>query len=87
MLFLMIFSITLSYTTQPYAEAMAMRLDASYIPCDTSLREQTVNIIAFTQFEEGGLLSEICDDAKSGDKYDDDPIMQTIIREEEMDAM
>ena len=50
-----------------------MCLVVSYIPCATSSREQTGNIITFTQFEEGGLLyetqnllSETCDDTESG---------------------
>ena len=48
-----IISSSLAYTSQPYAEAMAIRPDVSYIPCDTSSREQTGNIIMFAQFEEG----------------------------------
>ena len=47
------FSSMLAYTPQPYAEAMAMRLYVSYTPCATSLREQTGDIITFTNFEEG----------------------------------
>ena len=61
------FSSALAYTSQPYEKAMAMSPAVSYIPCATYLREQTVDIIIFTQFEEGGLLSETCDDAESGD--------------------
>ena len=45
------FCIRLECTSQPYAEAMAIRLDVSYIPCATSSGEQTDNIIMFTQFE------------------------------------
>ena len=66
---------------------MAMRLYVSYIPCATSLREQTGDIITFTHFEEGNLLFENCDDEESGDKYDDDLIMPPLISEEEMDTM
>ena len=58
--------------SQPYAEAMAMRLAVSYIHCATSLREQTGDIITFTQFKKGDLLSETRDDAESGDESDDD---------------
>ena len=41
----------------------------------------------FTQFEEGNLISETCDDMESGDKYNDNSIMPPLISEEEMDAM
>ena len=66
---------------------MDMRLDVSYIPCDTYSREQTENIITFTQFEEGDLLSETHNDAEIGDEYDDDSIMPPLISEEEIYAM
>ena len=39
------------------------------------------------QFEEGDLLSETCDDAECGDKYNDDSIIPPLISEEEMDTM
>ena len=58
--------------SQPYAEAMDMRLDVSYTPYDKSSKEQTGSIIPFAQFEEGNLLSETRDHAEIGDKYDDD---------------
>ena len=62
MLFLMkVF--TLAYKLQPYAEAMTMRPDVSYIPCAEHLRVKTSNIIRFAQFEEGNLLSETFDNA------------------------
>ena len=66
-----IFSSALLYTSQTYSEAMAMRPAVSYIPYDTSSKLQTVNIITFTQFEEGNLLSEYCNDTEIGDKSDD----------------
>ena len=66
------FSSKLAYMSQPYAEAMDVRLAVSYIPCATSSREQTGDIITFTPFKEGNLLSETRDDAESGDKSDDD---------------
>ena len=87
MLFLMKKFSTLAYMPQPYAEAIAMRPDVSYIPCATSLREKTGDILMFTQFEEGGLLSETSDDAEIGDKSDDDSIMPPLISKEETDAM
>ena len=62
----------LAYMSQPYAEAMAVRLAVSYIPCATYSREQTGDIITFTQFKEGSLLSETRDNAESGDKSDCD---------------
>ena len=41
----------LAYMSQPYAEAMAMRRAVSYILCATYSKEQTSDIITFTQFE------------------------------------
>ena len=51
-------SSALEYMSHPYTEAMDMRPDVSYTPYATYSREQTGDIIAFTQFEEGNLLSE-----------------------------
>ena len=48
----------LEYMSQPYEEAMDMCLAVSYKHYATYSREQTGNIIMFTQFEEGNLLSE-----------------------------
>ena len=45
-------SSALAYMSQPYSDEMAMRPSVTYTPCDTSLREQTGNIIVFTYFEE-----------------------------------
>ena len=56
-----------------------MRLSVTYTHCATSLREQTGNIITFTQFEEGNLLSETCNDAESCDKSDDNSIMPPLL--------
>ena len=72
------FSSVLAYTSQPYSEAMAMRLSVTYTPCDTSPREETGDIITFTQFEEGGLLSEKHNDAETGYKPDDNSIMSPL---------
>ena len=66
---------------------MAMRPAVSYIPCATSSREQTGNIITFAQFKEGGLLYETFDDAKISDESGDDSIMPPLISEEEMGDM
>ena len=57
--------------SQLYAEAMAVCLAVYYIPCATYSREQTGNIITFTQFKEVNLLSETRDDAESCDESDD----------------
>ena len=47
----------LSYTSRPYAEAMAMRPAVTYTPYATSSKEQTGDVITFAQFEEGNLLN------------------------------
>ena len=65
----------LSYTSRPYAEAMAMRPAVTYTPYAKSSKEQTVNVITFTQFEEGDLLSDFCNDTESGDESDSESIM------------
>ena len=67
-------SSALAYMSQPYSEEMAMRPAVTYTPCATSSREQTGNIIRFTQFEEGNILTKTCNNAESGDEYDDKSI-------------
>ena len=47
---------------------MAMRLAVTYTPYATSLKEQTGDVITFTQFEEGNILTETHKDAKSGEE-------------------
>ena len=61
-----------------------MRPAVTYTPCDTSSREQTGNIITFTQFEEGNILTKSYNDAESDD---DDLIMPPVLSEEDMDTM
>ena len=56
-------SIVLAYTSQTYAENMAMRLALSYSLSATSSKVKNGNLITFVQFEEGNLLSETRDDA------------------------
>ena len=51
--------------SEPYSEAIVMRLSATYTPCATSLMEQTGDIITFTQFEEGNILTQNPNDAES----------------------
>ena len=63
-----IVSSALSYTSQPYAEAMVMRPTVTYTPYATSSKEQTGDVITFAQFEEGDLLTETRNDTESGDK-------------------
>ena len=77
--------------SQTYAEVMAMRPAVSYIPCDTSSKEQTGNIITLSQFEEGNLLSKTREDVesddKSGEESDEDLIMPPLISVEETNAL
>ena len=66
------FSSALAYTSRPYSEAMAMRPEVTYTPYATSLKEQTGDVITFSQFEEGDILTETRNDTESGDKSDSD---------------
>ena len=65
-----VFSSTFSYTSGPYSEAMAMRPAVTYTPYATSSKEQTGDVITFTQFEEGNILTDTCNNAESGDESD-----------------
>ena len=71
------FSSALVYMSRPYSEAMAMRLALTYTPYATSLKEQTGDVIAFTQFEEGTLLNETRNDTESGDESDSESIIMS----------
>ena len=62
----------LDYSSHSYEEAMAMQTDVSHIFYATSSKEKTGDIIMFTQFEEGDLLSETCDDTEISSESDDD---------------
>ena len=68
----------LSYTSRPYAEAMAMRPAVTYNPYVTSSKEQTGNVITFAQFEEGNLLNETRNDTESDDASDSKSIMMSL---------
>ena len=46
---------------------MAMRLALEYTLYAMSSKEQTGNVITFTQFEEGNILTETRNDAERGD--------------------
>ena len=47
----------------------------TYTPYATSSKEQTGDVITFTQFEEGNLLTETHNDTESGDKYNSESII------------
>ena len=63
---------------------MVMRLSVTYTPYATSLREQTGDIITFTQFEEGNILTKTCKDVDSNYESDNESIMMS---KQDMDAM
>ena len=65
------FSSALVYISQPYEEAMDILPSVSYINYYIYSRVQTVDIITFTQFEEGNLLSETCSDTKMCNESDE----------------
>ena len=71
------FSSALSYTSRPYAEAVEMRPAVTYTPYATSSKEQTGNVITFTQFEEGNLLTETSKDTERGDESDSESNMMS----------
>ena len=52
-----------------------MRLSVTYTPYAMSSKEQTGNVITFTKFEEGNILTETCNDAEIGDKSDNESII------------
>ena len=68
--------------SQPHSEMIAMmvmRPAMTYTPYTIYLREQTGNIITFSQFEEGDLFSESRDYAESGNKSNGDSTMPPLI--------
>ena len=79
-------SSALSYTSRPYSEAMVVRPAVTYTPYATSSREQTGNVIAFTQFDEGNILNETQNDAESGDESDNESIMMSVQDMENLDS-
>ena len=56
---------------------MAMRPAVTYTLYATSYKEQTSDVITFTQFEEGNLLSETRNDTESGDESNSESIMMS----------
>ena len=81
-----IFSGALSYTSQPYSEAMAMRPSVTYTLYATSSKEQTGDVITFAQFEEGNILTETCKDTESGDESDSESLMMNEQDIENLDS-
>ena len=70
-------SSALAYMLRPYSEAIVMRLAVTYTPYAASSREQTGNVITFTNFEEGKILTETRNDAESSDEYDNESNMMS----------
>ena len=66
---------------------MVINPDVTYKPCATSSREQTGDIITFTKFGEGNILTKTRNNIESGDEFNDDSIIPPLLSEEEMDAM
>ena len=81
------FSCALSYTSQPYAEVMAMRLTVTYTPYATYSKEQTGNVIKFAQVEEGNLISETLNNTESGDESDNESLMMSEKDMENLDKI
>ena len=69
------FSSGLSYTSRPYAEAMAMRPIVTYTLYAKSSKEKTGDVLTFAQFEEGNLISETRNYTEIDDKSNSESIM------------
>ena len=54
-----------------------MNPEVTYTPYATYLKEQNGDVITFTQFEEGNILTETRNDAESCDESDNDSIMMS----------
>ena len=70
-------SSALSYTSRPYSEAMAMCPAITYTLYATYPKEQLCDVVTFAQFEEGNILTKTRNNAVSGDKSDNKPIMMS----------
>ena len=64
-----------------------MRLDVSYTPYTTYLKEKPGDITKLSQSEEGNIWSETSDNSESGDKSDNNSIIPPLLTKEEMDTM
>ena len=76
----------LSYTSRTYSEAIVMRPAVTYNPYATSSKEKTGDVITFTHFEEGNILTETLNNAKSGDESDNESIMMIKQDMENLDS-
>ena len=56
---------------------MAMRPTVTYAPYTTSSKEQTGDVITFSQFEEGNILTETRNNAESGGESNSKSIMMS----------
>ena len=56
---------------------MEIRPAVTYTPYAASSKEQTSDVITFTQFEEGNLLTETCKNTESRDEFDSKSIMMS----------
>ena len=64
--------------TRPTDFEILTRSTNSELPTlPTDFEKQTGNIITFTQFEEGNLISETLNDTESGDESDSKSIMMS----------
>ena len=70
----------LAYISQQNSEAMAVQLDVSYTLYAKYPKEQTGDIITFSQFEDGGLLSRTRNDTESGNEYDENSTLTPLIK-------
>ena len=62
-----------------------MRPTVTYTPYDMSSKEQTGDVITFTQFEQGNILTGTRNDKESGDKSDSESIMMSEKDTENLD--
>ena len=79
-------SSALSYTSRTYSEAITMRLEMTYTPYATSLKEQTGNVIKFAQFEEGNILTETFNNTEIGDESNSESLMMNEQDMENLDS-
>ena len=61
-----------------------MRPAVTYTPYGTSSREKTGDVITFSQFKEGNILTKTRNDAEIGDESDNESIMMS---EQDMDTI
>ena len=71
------FSSALSYTSRPYSEVMVMCPSVTYTLYATSSKEQTGDVITFTHFEGGNILTETRNDAEICDESDNESIIMS----------